>query len=281
MARAHTRPIFIGGMFKSGTTLFRAMLGQHPHIFSGLETHWFTPEIRERWRDTASQRMQWLREFYEVPQADLEALAARAQSGPDFISRFLGLLAARAGKRRWAEKTPRNIEFIEDIFRYWKDAQFIHVVRDPRDIYVSRKRAKNLTLDQFLDAMDTVFTPAQGYFGTRNERYMEIRYEDLVREPRSVMGDLLDFLDEPWDAAVARFEGAPGELKKVRALTGRPSTTLQSLSQPLHANAIGIWRTQIQPDELKILVDRLGPMYKKFGYDLGTETEDSRKIPAL
>lgn len=267
-------------MFKSGTTLFRAMLGQHPHIFSGLETHWFSPEIKLQWRDTSSRRMQWLREFYEVSQDDLERVAQGSESGPEFIGRFLTFLAERAGKRRWAEKTPRNIEFIEDIFRYWKDAQFIHVVRDPRDIYVSRKRAKNLTLDQFLDAMDTVFAPARRYFGTRSERYMEIRYEDLVREPRSVMAEVLRFLNEPWDEAVARFEGAPRELEKVRRLTERPSTTLQSLSRPLHGNAIGTWRTQIQPDELQILVDRLGPMYKKFGYDLTTETEDSRKIPA-
>ena len=34
-------PIFIGGMFKSGTSLLRAMLGQHSAIASGLETYWF------------------------------------------------------------------------------------------------------------------------------------------------------------------------------------------------------------------------------------------------
>ena len=36
-----TSPIFIGGLFKSGTTLLRAMLGQHSAIASGLETQWF------------------------------------------------------------------------------------------------------------------------------------------------------------------------------------------------------------------------------------------------
>ena len=34
-------PIFIGGIFRSGTTLLRAMLGQHPNIAAGLETYWF------------------------------------------------------------------------------------------------------------------------------------------------------------------------------------------------------------------------------------------------
>lgn len=34
-------PIFIGGQMKSGTTLVRALLSQHPNIFGGLETHWF------------------------------------------------------------------------------------------------------------------------------------------------------------------------------------------------------------------------------------------------
>ena len=36
-----SNPIFVGGYFKSGTSLLRALLGQHPDIASGLETHWF------------------------------------------------------------------------------------------------------------------------------------------------------------------------------------------------------------------------------------------------
>jgi len=36
-----TSPIFVGGYFKSGTSLLRALLGQHPDVASGLETHWF------------------------------------------------------------------------------------------------------------------------------------------------------------------------------------------------------------------------------------------------
>ena len=34
-------PIFIGGMPKSGTTLVRKYIGNHPQIFSGLESNWF------------------------------------------------------------------------------------------------------------------------------------------------------------------------------------------------------------------------------------------------
>ena len=34
-------PIFIGGMFKSGTSIARKYIGNHPNIFSGLETNWF------------------------------------------------------------------------------------------------------------------------------------------------------------------------------------------------------------------------------------------------
>ena len=39
-------PVFIGGMFKSGTSLLRAMLGQHRNIASGLETYWFEVDPR-------------------------------------------------------------------------------------------------------------------------------------------------------------------------------------------------------------------------------------------
>ncbi|MDP6272194.1 MAG: sulfotransferase, partial [Alphaproteobacteria bacterium] len=41
MPESPTTPIFIGGLYKSGTSLLRAMLGQHANIAAGLETNWF------------------------------------------------------------------------------------------------------------------------------------------------------------------------------------------------------------------------------------------------
>ena len=67
-------PIFIGGLMKSGTSLFRKLLSLHPNIFAGLETHWFKPEFTEGWQDSSSQRQKWLRGFYDVSLEDYESV---------------------------------------------------------------------------------------------------------------------------------------------------------------------------------------------------------------
>jgi len=43
----------------------------------------------------------------------------------------------KQGKPRWAEKTPNNILFIDTLFALFPAAQFIHMIRDPRDAFCS------------------------------------------------------------------------------------------------------------------------------------------------
>ena len=60
-------PIFIGGMFKSGTSLLRAMLGRHSRLFAGLETQWLA---QDRQGITPEDRRAWLERlaiFFDVP----------------------------------------------------------------------------------------------------------------------------------------------------------------------------------------------------------------------
>ena len=51
-------------------------------------------------------------------------------------------LARKEGKPRWAEKTPGNIAHIDRIWKAWPDAQIVHIIRDPRDIFASLVEAK-------------------------------------------------------------------------------------------------------------------------------------------
>ena len=72
------RPIFIGGLMKSGTSLLRVLLGQHHELYAGFETHWFDDDIRTNWHQPDSRRMGFLRDFFEID-ADAYARALRHQ----------------------------------------------------------------------------------------------------------------------------------------------------------------------------------------------------------
>ena len=62
--------------------------------------------------------------------------------------------------------------------------------------------------------------------------------------------DVIAFLGEGWEPACAAFDGKPDDFEKVRAATGKESTTLKSLAAPLTDDRIGLWRRVLDETEL-------------------------------
>jgi hypothetical protein len=250
-------PIFIGGLFKSGTSLLRAMVGQHSAIASGLETYWFDVDWaagRGRQGEPLSQYIAERAAYFDEDPAQAAAMAAEAAGIEDFLGRLLMGHAARLGKRRWAEKTPGNVLHMDRILAHWPDARILHIVRDPRDVFASlREAGKWDTVDAFASRWCTFLGAAERHkrsLDLSTKRYLEVRYERLVLNPEDAMRDVIAFLGEGWEPACAAFDGKPDDFEKVRAATGKESTTLKSLAAPLTDDRIGLWRRVLDETEL-------------------------------
>lgn len=247
-------PIFIGGLFKSGTTLLRAMLGQHSNLASGLETQWFNIKWDGVKQEEFHDHISRLSKFYEIDEALAKAMVAESDDIYQFINLFLGQFAKSEGKRRWVEKTPGNVIHLEKIFRAWPDARVIHVIRDPRDVFASLKQAKKWdTVEEFVKLWCLYLGSVEKWKKGKNsnrEKYLEIRYEDLVRESRKSMELVIEFIEEAWEDGVAEFKGKKDEYNKVYEITGKASTTLDRLREPLSRKRIGIWSKIVSHDEI-------------------------------
>ena len=121
-------PIVLGGCGRSGTTLLRMMLDSHRRICCGPESSLF----RRRALDPEA-----LADRFGFPREAVRAIYEASRSRPAFIEGFAALCMQQAGKQRWAEKTPRNISRIGEVFRWFPEARFIHVLRDGRDVACS------------------------------------------------------------------------------------------------------------------------------------------------
>lgn len=250
-------PAFVGGMFKSGTSLLRAMLGQHRNIASGLETYWFEMDIaagKGRGGEPLEDHLARLAAYYHV---DLDQVRAMTRDNPDsetFLDRFMTAAARAQGKPRWLEKTPGNIAQADRIVRRWPQARIVHIVRDPRDIYGSLREAKKWDVPEaFASRWCAMFAgEAAGLkSGALNSRsYLAVRYEQLVADAETVMRRVLSFLDEPWDPAAAQFSGRDDEYNIVLKETGKSSTTLARMRQPISESRVGLWR-DVPPAELE------------------------------
>lgn len=174
------------------------MLAAHPALSAGAETK-FLPDMArmvERWKlvdKFGFPRDYWLnriRDFYGTVQADY----MRAH-----------------GKRRWVEKSPVYTLHLGLIEELYPDAQYIHLVRDARDVVASTRErwGWRVALGTALRKWRLYVTTARA-FGAKvgPARYLELRYEDLVADPERKMRSVLEFVGEPWDQAVLEYDSA-------------------------------------------------------------------------
>ena len=262
-------PVFIGGLMKSGTSLMRVLLSQHPDVFGGFETHWFSTEFQEDWSNRESRRMRFLLDFFDLSPADHQAFCKLKTAEPQrqFVDIVLDFCTARAGKKRWVEKTPANISHWNEIRESWPNARLIHVTREYRDCFASWKDRRKDSLENFLAAVSSAYSQIGGLMGGRTRQYLEVDYSELVCNPEETMRNVLDFCDLPWsdDCIQLDIETQKQDREKVKTVIGRDSHTNISLSKPIFTNQINQWRQILTAEEAGEIRNKLDAYYQIYG----------------
>src|SRR5687768_11829070 len=139
---------FVVGVPRSGTTLLRLMLDAHPELAIPAETH-FVPDLIEA--GSAGRSAEELCDLivaarnwgdFALPEAALrDRVSATGQDDAAAVLRgFYGLYAELQGKPRWGDKTPGYVRRMSPIAKALPEARFVHLVRDGRDVLLSRRQ---------------------------------------------------------------------------------------------------------------------------------------------
>jgi hypothetical protein len=160
------------------------------------------------------------------------------RDGPTDLRRpYAGLLTAWAqaqGKPRWGEKTPGNLFFVDVLLDMFPDAQFIHVVRDPRAGVASMQAVDFFPNNVFFNALSRAkHHRVASHFEARVSagHWTTIRYEDLVSEPETVLRRLCPFLGEAFEPGMLQYHRSSAHFMKEEAAASfnaaatRPVTT--------------------------------------------------------
>jgi hypothetical protein len=262
------QPVFIGGVPRSGTTLLRVMVDSHPAISCG-------PEIRVLASLGAlRQRLgQALSIGNKAPGADLNARLDRAFA--NLTSSLLEPALAASGKRRIAEKTPSNLLWLTQLGNWFPDARLIHVIRDGRDVAASLVKTNWIDhqTGQPYEYVQSVQNAARfwsemvrtgckaGRSPLLQERYLEVRYEDLVLAPEQECRRICEFLGEDF---------APQMLDhhlQDHNYGGPDETSAKAVSGQLTTSSIGRWRGQFSRQETSDVNRICGPVLRELGYE--------------
>jgi Sulfotransferase family len=244
------------GAMGSGTTLLRLMLDSHPHIAIPGETgfmraynaHQFIP-FKWSGRNWA-RRLGWSRE-------ELDRELAQ------FYERLFMRYVEKHGARRWGDKTPLHTFHIDDMARLYPEAVFVGVVRHPGGEVGSCMNRFGHSLGRATYHYLRYTKEVARQAARHKDRFVVVRYEDLVLQPERALRDLLEWLGEPWSDQVLShhtIQANRGGKLKVEGGT--------RVDEPIDTSRIEKWtRTLDEPARRKV-ARRLGALGEFFGYSM-------------
>lgn len=229
---ALTKPVFISGCNRGGTTILADLLSEHPDLCNVGAGHTYS-EGQYIWRLRFPDRSHH-RWAVEPWRSQMRKTAADAT--PERVTFFREQFGAAVdGPGRLLEKTPANAVRIPFIAACFPDAFFVHVIRDGRDTVCSlmaRKVALRYAPQQWVGAHTTAIPDLEAL---APERVVYVRYEDMLAAPARVLREIARRLELTADeAAEARFAAA-GE----RLLT-TPASRWPALPERDRAYILGV-----------------------------------------
>jgi len=201
-----SKPIFIIGCPRSGTSILAWSLAQHPHLWTSSESDFVYDMFGEgRLRESFQKSYErsdkpWLAEN----QVSYVEFAAYMGLGIDLLFR------SRAGNKRWIDSTPTYTKMADDLALLFPGARFLHIIRDARAVVSS------MIHSGFDEPFTTNFKAACqtwvhyvrlgiAFQRAHTDRAMETRLEWLVEDSALQFNRILEFLGAERCGASAEF----------------------------------------------------------------------------
>jgi hypothetical protein len=193
--------------------------------------------------------------------------------------RFFRLYAQRLGKSRWGDKTPGHVFGMPQIEKRLPEARFIHLIRDGRDVALSWRPlwfAPSQSLDVLAEQW-VHWVEAGRRLGGQCRHYIEVRYEQLVANPRTVLEGICRFVDLEFEAtmldshrrAAERLqEHGPRRTACGDIVVSRQQRLAQQAGnlRPISTERVVRWRSEMTPNEQGAVWNRAGRLLEQLGY---------------
>lgn len=267
---------FIVGCSRSGTTVLQQALNRHPAIAIPPETGYFS-EFLGHSRMGQRQHLKRLNRDLEIELPPPPRRVREPEEAVAFFERLAALYVARLGRPEIAwfgEKTPQHLLHIHRLARLFPGAKVLLVYRDGRDVAASLCRVPWAPDDLYLN-----FAWWLRYYrwhrraeALRSIDLLPVRYETLVTRPEAVLREVVEFLDLPYQPAMAGEHGnREGVPEREHAWKGRALGRIT-------AERVDRWRRELSPTQIARLERWGGWALEELGYQLVTDR--SRPLPA-
>ena len=222
VAGSEAGPVFICGLFRSGSTLVEQIMAGHSRVTGGGELG-LVPGLA--------------RAVAGYPQA-------LAGAGPEVFEQLRGLYlgglkTARPQADVVTDKRPDNFLHIGLIKAMFPGARIVHTVREPLDVILSNWFLHlDRSMGHALDLGDLAHWHVQyvrlmRHWKTLYPDILDLDYDALVVEPRPAIERLLGYCGLDWEEAVLDFHKAAAPVR---------TASVWQVREPLYRRSSGRWR---------------------------------------
>ncbi len=221
---ASEQPIFICGMFRSGSTLVEQILAAHPQITPGGERDTFTRELRP-------PKLQYPEGLAELDKDTLQQMAAR------YLEQSRALFP---DAMHITDKRPDNFLYVGLIKTLFPNAKFVYTSRQALDnclsvYFVRLGRAMNYAtdLDNIAHYYDQQVRLREHWQSLLGDELHVLDYDELVHNPRPVVEKLLAYLGLEWHDSCLEFHELRNTVK---------TASVWQVREPLYTISSGRWQ---------------------------------------
>lgn len=261
-------PIFIVGTERSGSNLLRLLLNELPEVTVPHPPHLMRDlapriklygdlEIDKNFRRLIRDAIRLVDlHFAPWPFKLDESLVFSSASSRDLYAVYAAIYEQyreHSRKPRWACKSTFMIHHVPDILRHHNHPQFIHLVRDVRDVATSARRSVFCHYHPYFVAQLWKKEQDLADFWARqlpSETWLTVRYEDLIAEPAQQMRRICAFLSATYSADLLDFFKRPAAQNLAQL-----SRSWENVARPVLHNNSGKFKTELSEKELEIIAN--------------------------
>lgn len=227
-SRIHSElPVFIVGMPRSGTSLLEQILSCHSKVHARGET----TDIGS----LVSKIPYYPDGVRNLTQEKLDALA-------DAYIHNLRQIAPSA--IRVTDKMPGNYMFVGVISQVFPGARILNCRRDPRDICLSNfmvefglGHAYTYDLESLAQVCKAYQEMMEHWKAVLPIPILDVRYEELVADPRTWVGKVLEFCGLEWEEACLDFHQSRRQVK---------TASYDQVRRPLYTSSVARWKNYVR-----------------------------------
>jgi len=245
------------GPLRSGTTLLRLMINNHPELSNAGEFDYLFDHTHHTQEGIHIDRERLFNYF------GFQNFGFKIDETLDDDVLFQNLLSQVTARKPGIQSINihRNIDHVLD---FLPKVKIVKLHRDPRDVACSSVQmgwAGNSYhgVDHWIQT-ELVWDRIRGQLPS--ERSIELRYEDLLANPQQELGRVCDFMAVDFSDAMLRYSE-------------------NSTYKPVDASFAYKWKTDIRPAEAALISSKAPDLFVKRGYEVPENARKPGKLHRL